>query len=58
MNRNRNGGGGDRGGASETVYAEFQYAARDPEGHLWLFSRHVRDLSPESWGATVIRPLP
>jgi len=42
----------------ETVYGEFQYAAKDPEGHLWLFSRHVRDLSPESWGATVIHPLP
>jgi uncharacterized glyoxalase superfamily protein PhnB len=38
----------------ETVYGEFQYAARDPEGHLWLFSRHARDLSPESWGATVV----
>lgn len=37
----------------ETVYGELQYALRDPEGHLWLFSRHVRDLSPESWGATI-----
>ena len=40
----------------ETVYGEFQYAAEDPEGHLWLFSRHVRDLDPASWGATVIDP--
>jgi uncharacterized glyoxalase superfamily protein PhnB len=38
----------------ETVYGEFQYAAEDPEGHLWLFSRHCRDLSPASWGATVV----
>ena len=37
----------------ETVYGELQYALRDPEGHLWLFSRHVRDISPETWGATV-----
>jgi len=37
----------------ETVYGELQYALRDREGHLWLFSRHARDVSPESWGATV-----
>jgi uncharacterized glyoxalase superfamily protein PhnB len=36
----------------ETAYGELQYALRDLEGHLWLFSRHVRDLSPETWGAT------
>jgi uncharacterized glyoxalase superfamily protein PhnB len=41
----------------ETVYGEFQYAAEDLEGHLWLFSRHARDLSPEEWGATVVHPL-
>lgn len=38
----------------ETVYGEFQYAAEDPEGHQWLFSRHARDLSPADWGATVV----
>ncbi len=37
----------------ETVYGEFQYAAEDHEGHHWLFSRHVRDVSPDEWGATV-----
>jgi len=41
----------------ETVYGEFQYAAEDPEGHHWLFSRHARDLSPEAWGATVVHPI-
>lgn len=41
----------------ETVYGEFQYAAEDLEGHLWLFSRHARDLSPEEWGATLVHPL-
>ncbi|WP_433963770.1 VOC family protein [Tunturiibacter gelidiferens] len=37
---------------NETVYGELQYAALDLDGHLWLFSRHARDLSPEQWGAT------
>jgi uncharacterized glyoxalase superfamily protein PhnB len=37
----------------ETVYGEFQYAAQDLEGHHWLFSRHARDLNPESWGAQI-----
>jgi PhnB protein len=40
----------------ETVYGEFQYAARDLAGHHWLFSRHARELSPEAWGATVVNP--
>ncbi|MDQ2713229.1 MAG: VOC family protein [Acidobacteriota bacterium] len=39
----------------ETVYGEFQYAARDLDGHHWLFSRHARDLSPDQWGAVVAR---
>jgi uncharacterized glyoxalase superfamily protein PhnB len=37
----------------ETVYGEFQYAAEDLEGHLWIFSRHARDVGPEEWGAIV-----
>jgi uncharacterized glyoxalase superfamily protein PhnB len=39
----------------ETVYGELQYAVQDLEGHLWLFSRHARDLSPEDWGATLAK---
>jgi uncharacterized glyoxalase superfamily protein PhnB len=35
----------------ETGYGEFQYAAKDLEGHLWIFSRHEKDLAPEDWGA-------
>ena len=35
----------------ETVYGERQYGAEDLDGHLWLFSRHARDVSPEEWGA-------
>jgi uncharacterized glyoxalase superfamily protein PhnB len=37
----------------ETEYGEYQYAAEDPDGHHWLFSRHTRDADPEEWGATV-----
>lgn len=37
----------------ETVYGERQYGVEDLEGHHWLFSRHVRDVSPEEWGATI-----
>jgi uncharacterized glyoxalase superfamily protein PhnB len=40
----------------ETVYGELQYAAEDLDGHLWLFSRHARDLSPDAWGASVAHP--
>lgn len=35
----------------ETVYGEWQYAAEDADGHHWLFSRHHRNLSPDTWGA-------
>jgi uncharacterized glyoxalase superfamily protein PhnB len=35
----------------ETVYGERQFGVEDPEGHLWIFSRHVRDVSPSEWGA-------
>ena len=37
----------------ETVYGEFQYAAADVEGHHWIFSRHLRDVRPQDWGAQV-----
>ncbi len=37
----------------ETVYGEYQCAAEDLEGHLWIFSRHARDLDPREWGAQV-----
>lgn len=35
----------------ETVYGERQYGVEDVEGHHWLFSKHVRDVAPEEWGA-------
>ena len=37
----------------EVMYGEKQYGAEDLEGHRWLFSQHVRDVSPEEWGAKV-----
>ena len=39
----------------ETAYGERQYGVEDLEGHPWLFSRHVRDVSPEEWGAKIAR---
>lgn len=38
----------------ETVYGERQYGVEDPEGHRWIFSQHVRDLSPDEWGAILL----
>jgi uncharacterized glyoxalase superfamily protein PhnB len=38
----------------ETPYGERQYGAEDLEGHHWLFSKHVRDVSPGEWGATIL----
>jgi hypothetical protein len=36
------------------VYGERQYGVEDLDGHLWLFSRHARDLSPDEWGAVIV----
>ena len=38
---------------NETCYGERQYGVEDLEGHVWLFSQHVRDLSPDEWGASI-----
>jgi uncharacterized glyoxalase superfamily protein PhnB len=40
----------------ETEYGERQYGVKDLQGHHWLFSKHVRDVSPTEWGATVPAP--
>jgi uncharacterized glyoxalase superfamily protein PhnB len=37
----------------ETAYGERQYGVEDLDGHHWLFSKHVRDVSPDEWGATI-----
>ena len=39
----------------ETEYGEYQCAVKDFAGHLWILSRHARDLSPEAWGATLAK---
>jgi uncharacterized glyoxalase superfamily protein PhnB len=39
----------------DTVYGELQYAAQDLEGHLWIFSQHAKDLSPDQWGAKITK---
>ncbi len=38
---------------ADQPYGDRRYAAEDPEGHQWFFAKHVRDLSPEEWGAVV-----
>ena len=40
---------------TDSVFGERQYAAEDIEGHQWYFSQHVRDVSPEEWGAVLAR---
>lgn len=37
----------------EVMYGEKQYGVEDLDGHRWLFSQHVRDVSPEEWGAKI-----
>jgi uncharacterized glyoxalase superfamily protein PhnB len=39
----------------ETIYGERQYGAEDLDGHHWLFSQHIHDISPREWGATVAK---
>nr|AGS49537.1 glyoxalase/bleomycin resistance protein/dioxygenase [uncultured bacterium esnapd8] len=31
-----------------------QYLVRDLEGHLWEFTRHLRDVPPREWGAVAM----
>jgi PhnB protein len=33
-------------------YGDRQYAAVDPEGHVWYFSTHIKDVSPEEMPAS------
>ncbi|QHT58809.1 glyoxalase [Paenibacillus lycopersici] len=37
----------------DTEYGERHYVAADPEGHAWIFAKHVRDVHPEAWGAVL-----
>jgi uncharacterized glyoxalase superfamily protein PhnB len=33
-------------------YGDRRYVAEDLEGQRWTFAQHVRDVSPEEWGAS------
>jgi len=33
-------------------YGDRHYRVEDLEGHRWMFSQHLRDVSPQEWGAT------
>ena len=37
---------------ADMPYGDRRYDAYDAEGHLWMFSTHVRDVPSEEWGAT------
>ena len=37
---------------SDRPYGDRSYSAHDPEGQLWYFSTHVRDVAPEEWART------
>ncbi|CAH1226892.1 hypothetical protein PAECIP111891_06022 [Paenibacillus allorhizoplanae] len=37
----------------ETEYGERHYVVLDLEGHQWIFSKHIKDISPDEWGAVV-----
>jgi uncharacterized glyoxalase superfamily protein PhnB len=32
---------------ADQFYGDRRYGAEDPEGHVWYFARHVRDVAPE-----------
>jgi len=32
---------------TDQFYGDRRYGATDPEGHLWYFAQHVRDVAPE-----------
>jgi uncharacterized glyoxalase superfamily protein PhnB len=54
--RARDAGATIRREPKEKPYGTIQYAAVDPEGHVWLFSQQVRDPEPE-WAVTA-QPKP
>lgn len=35
----------------DQFYGDRSYQAEDPEGHVWYFAQHVRDVSPEEMAA-------
>ncbi len=45
--RARSGGAIIRSELEDKPYGDRSYSAEDPEGHVWHFSTHVRDVAPE-----------
>ena len=37
----------------DQFYGDRVYRATDPEGHVWVFTQHVRDVSPEEMMAAM-----
>lgn len=37
---------------ADQAYGERRFSATDPEGHRWHFSKTIREVVPEDWGAT------
>ena len=42
---------------NETMYGELQYGVEDLDGHRWLFAQHIRDVSPDEWGARIAKKV-
>lgn len=38
---------------TDKFYGDRSYTAEDPEGHVWYFATHVRDVSPEEMAKAV-----
>ena len=38
---------------TDQEYGHRRFTAEDPEGQVWFFSRPVKQVSPEEWGAQV-----
>jgi uncharacterized glyoxalase superfamily protein PhnB len=36
---------------ADQFYGDRNYAAEDPEGHVWYFAEHVREMTPEDMKA-------
>jgi uncharacterized glyoxalase superfamily protein PhnB len=44
-------------GPTDKPWGLRQYLVKDPEGHMWEFSQHMRDVSVQDWGAETRQPL-
>jgi PhnB protein len=49
----RSGGAQIKRDLEDTFYGDRIYQAADPEGHVWVFATHTRDVSPEEMEAAM-----